>query len=605
MLRRGTIYVQRAAQIWQNRFSFTFQTSPECSAALEYTKKYHHPLHTTASTQYVSSSPQLPVLPRAMITPPSSLPPSSPYSTSAPLSSSSITNLKEFRLAQPGEGIQECELLRWFVGEGDPIEEFGRLCEVQSDKATIEITSPFAGIVKRLHYTVGQAIPVGEVMADILMPGEAGGGGRGGPGGGGGVGSSISPLEAIAMTQSEKEVINGNSESGHAVTAVLREEEGNRLQGNSKGGGLEVATSPAVRRLAQELHVDLNQVVGTGPSGRITKADVMAYVEEEGHVDSGGGGGGGGGAVSSVEDVSGATGPTGSGYTLRGGGSTPVLDSGIGTYHPLSSSMPPPSPLPSPSPMTTIPTPTAGASTEPTIVPLRGYRKAMFKSMSAVAAIPHFHYCDEVCADALVSLRWKLQGAPALKGSKLTFMPFFIKAAAMALAEHPIINSSLAPSGDAIMHHATANIGIAVATPLGLVVPNIKNVQELSIADIAGELARLQSAAMSNQLRPDDLSGATFTISNIGVVGGTYATPLINPPEVAIMALGRIQRVPRFEPSTLDASPATSTTVVPTHVLGMSLGADHRVVDGAALANFGLQWKTIVEDPQRLLLELR
>ena len=218
--------------------------------------------------------------------------------------------------------------------------------------------------------------------------------------------------------------------------------------------------------------------------------------------------------------------------------------------------------------------------------------------MSAVAAIPHFHYCDEVCTDSLVQLRTKLQGAPALKGTKLTFMPFFIKAAALALAENPQINASLAPSGDALVQHSSVNIGIAVATPHGLVVPNLKNVQQHSIAYIARELSRLQTAAMNNQLKPEEVSGGTFTISNIGVVGGTYATPLINPPEVAIMALGKIQKLPRFGgPSGSDLTQA--------HIMSVSLGADHRVVDGATLAGFGVFWKTLVEDPERLLLELR
>ena len=170
----------------------------------------------------------------------------------------------------------------------------------------------------------------------------------------------------------------------------------------------------------------------------------------------------------------------------------------------------------------------------------------MFKTMSAAASIPHFHYCDEVNTNVMIDLRARLQGSPALRGVKLTYMPFFIKAAAMALAENPSINASIAHSGDALIQHEHINIGVAVATPLGLVVPNIKHVEHLSIAEIAREISRLQGAAMANQLKQEDVSGATFTISNIGVVGGTYATPLINPPEVAIMALGKIQKLPRF-----------------------------------------------------------
>ena len=325
----------------------------------------------------------------------------------------------------------------------------------------------------------------------------------------------------------------------------------------------EVLTSPAVRRLAQELKVDLFKVFGTGPGGRVTKGDVMAYHE------------------AGLEEIPGAEDATGEAAEAAAQG----IDHEIDTQSTTGKGKEAEEPLEKPK----------------TVIPLRGYRRAMFKTMSAAASIPHFHYCDEVNTNVMIDLRARLQGSPALRGVKLTYMPFFIKAAAMALAENPSINASIAHSGDALIQHEHINIGVAVATPLGLVVPNIKHVEHLSIAEIAREISRLQGAAMANQLKQEDVSGATFTISNIGVVGGTYATPLINPPEVAIMALGKIQKLPRFS----EKDGGGGLTVEAAHMLSVSLGADHRVVDGATLAGFGVAWKTLIEDPGRLILELR
>ena len=164
----------------------------------------------------------------------------------------------------------------------------------------------------------------------------------------------------------------------------------------------------------------------------------------------------------------------------------------------------------------------------------------------------------------------------------------------------PLVNASLAPDHTAILQHGTANIGVAMATPHGLVVPNIKDVAARSVADLAAELGRLQAAAAAAALRPEDLAGGTFTLSNIGSIGGTYATPLVNPPEVAILALGRVRRLPRLAPG--GGGGGEEEGVVASSVLNISLGADHRVVDGASLAEFVRAWAGFVEAPGRMLL---
>lgn len=233
----------------------------------------------------------------------------------------------------------------------------------------------------------------------------------------------------------------------------------------------------------------------------------------------------------------------------------------------------------------------------PLVVPLRGYRKAMVKSMTIAGQVPHFHYCDEVQMDALVELRQRLKADHALQGTKLTYMPFFLKAAALALREYPAVNSSLSPDQTSLLQHARCNLGVAMATPHGLAVPNIKDVQDKTVLQLAGELRRLQEAAAANRLATADVTGGTFSISNIGAIGGTYATPLVNPPEVAIMAVGSIQRLPRFA--------ADGKTVVPASIINLSLGADHRVVDGATLASFARAWRHYIESPGMLLLHMK
>jgi 2-oxoisovalerate dehydrogenase E2 component (dihydrolipoyl transacylase) len=459
-------------------------------------------------------------------------------------------------LAQTGEGIQECELVRWYVQEGDEIEEFGRVCEVQSDKATIEITSPYSGIIKALKHAEGDTVPVGDVLAEIAVEGS----------------SSLAATGAayeqedvgVADTNNLKASSSLESESTNTTIqkANFSTKSGDALHSNKEETS-QLLTSPAVRRLAQELNIDIFRVFGTGPGGRVTKGDVLAYHQ------------------AGLEEIPGAEDATGEAANAAVKG----ID-----HHQIDQTQH----------HQTQQKETQHHQLEERplqVIPLRGYRRAMFKTMTTAASIPHFHYCDEVSTNVMIDLRSRLQGSPALKGVKLTYMPFFIKAAAMALAENPSINASIASSNDALIQHAHINIGVAVATPLGLVVPNIKHVEHLSIAEIAREVSRLQNSAMHNQLKQEEVSGGTFTISNIGVVGGTYATPLVNSPEVAIMALGKIQRLPRFA--------ADGVSVEAANMLSVSLGADHRVVDGATLAGFGVAWKTLIEDPGRLILELR
>lgn len=454
--------------------------------------------------------------------------------------------------------------MQWYVGEGDSVEEFGRVCEVQSDKATIEITSPFAGVVRKLHHKAGDLVQVGEVLADIHVQGGAD------------VELHSPPLEASqgpgsAAAAQQQQWQGGGGEEEHAPGTARRE----GLHPTTSGsiGDDEVAdrvlTSPAVRRLARENGISLAKVAGTGPGARVTKGDVLAYLDSLSAA--------GPGTIG--EDVMHGV-PTTEEATVRG-----IPEAAAHVAHPTPHHEPTPAGA------------AAAAADGPTIVHLRGYRKAMVKSMSAAAQIPHFHFCDEVQMDALVELRRQLKADPSLVPTKLTYLPFFIKAAALAIRQYPMVNASLAPDHSVVLQHHSVNLGVAMATPHGLAVPNIKDVQDKSVLQLAAELSRLQAAAAANKLSQADITGGTFTLSNIGTIGGTYATPLVNPPEVAIMAVGRIQRLPRFV--------GEGDVVRAAHIMSVSMGADHRVVDGATLAGFAQAWRSYVESPGKLLLHLR
>ncbi|KAI3424744.1 hypothetical protein D9Q98_008133 [Chlorella vulgaris] len=472
--------------------------------------------------------------------------------------------LRQFRLAQTGEGLKEAELIRWCVEEGGQAVAFEPLCELQFDKAAQEISSPYTGTVKRLHHSPGDVVQVGDLLVDIEVCGE-----------------DMELLSPPAETSQEAAA----AATHHSGAAEHAPGTGRRQQlhpGTSGSIGEDevadrVLTSPAVRRIARENRIALEKVVGSGPDGRVTKGDILAYLDALNAAGPG----------TIAEDLAQAV-PTTEEATVS---DMPLAGAHIAQaapHRPLQ---------PGCAESAAAAKAAAALVMAPLVVPLRGYRKAMVKSMTIAGQVPHFHYCDEVQMDALVELRQRLKADHALQGTKLTYMPFFLKAAALALREYPAVNSSLSPDQTSLLQHARCNLGVAMATPHGLAVPNIKDVQDKTVLQLAGELRRLQEAAAANRLATADVTGGTFSISNIGAIGGTYATPLVNPPEVAIMAVGSIQRLPRFA--------ADGKTVVPASIINLSLGADHRVVDGATLASFARAWRHYIESPGMLLLHMK
>lgn len=433
------------------------------------------------------------------------------FASEASAAPAEAAELVEVPLAQTGEGIAECELLRWFVSEGDQVDEFQQLCEVQSDKATIEITSRFKGKVHQIHFGPGDIVKVGETLLKMIV-GD----------------SQVISRDSIASSTDNSLGVDTASPSG---------------EGNAPGGTL---STPAVRHLAKQYGLNINDIQGTGKDGRVLKEDVLNCAVSKGLCKE---------PPSALEENIGQV------ELLEGEKS--LLDA---------------------------------LCYEDKRIPLRGYQRSMVKSMTLAAKVPHFHYLEEINCDALVELKASFQNENKDHNIKHTFLPFLIKSLSMALSKYPLLNSSFIEETNEVVFKGSHNIGVAMATAHGLVVPNIKKVQSLSILEITKELARLHEMASHNRLNTEDITGGTITLSNIGAIGGKFGSPLLNLPEVAIIALGRIQKLPRFD---------DDENVYPSSIINVAVGADHRVVDGATVARFCNEWKGLVEKPELLLLHMR
>ena len=317
-------------------------------------------------------------------------------------------------------------------------------------------------------------------------------------------------------------------------------------------------------RLAKEHGIDLETVLGTGKNGRIMKSDVleMIRVVAEGGQAAAVAAAGGGGAATFAAAADSAP--------AAGGG----VAAGVHVHVPRE----------------------AAAAPADTVVPVGGISRLMVKSMDAANAVPHFGYCDEYNMDALVQLRKDLAPRFESKGMKLSYLPLLIKAASLALEKHPGLNAHVADDEcTAVIQKGEHNIGLAMDTPRGLLVPVIHGVQAMSVADVAARLGELHQLGLQNKLGERELTGGTFTLSNIGAIGGTYAKPVLMVPQVAIGALGKMQTLPRFD---------EDGNVYAARLMNVSWAADHRVVDGATMARFSNLMKEYVECPTAMLSEL-
>ncbi|KAJ8904307.1 hypothetical protein NDN08_000828 [Rhodosorus marinus] len=307
-----------------------------------------------------------------------------------------------------------------------------------------------------------------------------------------------------------------------------------------------VLASPPVRLLAKEHNIDLSTLSGRGPEGRIEKEDVLEVLEERSESTPG------------TEDFQ--------KYPSPGKYKASLQQRELDEAH-------------------------------ETTVPIRGLQRAMVKTMTAAVAVPHLNLGEEICFDQLVGIKNSVSKWAMDKHSlKITFLPFLIKATSLALSSFPVLNSRVDEGCKNVIYQNQHNISIAMDTPKGLVVPNIKLVQELSVLDIARELNRLSETTKAGRFREEDLAGGTFALSNVGSIAGTYTSPVIMLPQVAIGAIGRIQKLPRFD---------EDGRVVEKRIAHVTWAADHRIIDGATIANFSNLWKRHVENPAEMILEMK
>ncbi|QLH74051.1 MAG: 2-oxo acid dehydrogenase subunit E2 [Methanomassiliicoccales archaeon] len=415
--------------------------------------------------------------------------------------------VKDFKFPDLGEGITEGEIKKWLVKEGDVVKQDQTLAEVETDKAVVEIPSPSPGKVLRLNHGEGDIVKVGETLAVIGEEGET-------------VGPTMDQIKEEMRPQERRGSVSVVGELPTEEVVVSSKEVARTT--TSKG----VQATPAVRKLAKDLGVDISMVKGSGPEGRVTESDVRSFGTAEKQKTK----------VVPKFDLY--------GFVDR--------------------------------------------------IPIKGVRrttaKHMMESQQNVAAVTAM---DDADITDLVSLREKIKDQVLKeKGVKITYMPFIITAVVKALRDHPLLNSVVDDKNEQIVVKKYYNIGIAVAVDDGLIVPVLKAADQKSIVEIAQEVQNLSELARTRKLDIADLKGGTFTITNYGAFGGTYGTPIINYPEVAILGTGRIMDVPRVVDGVIRAR----------KILPLSLTFDHRALDGAEAAKFLNDLKRHLESPELMLI---
>ncbi|MFB6301377.1 MAG: dihydrolipoamide acetyltransferase family protein [Haloferacaceae archaeon] len=590
--------------------------------------------------------------------------------------------IREFRLPDVGEGVAEGEIVEWLVEPGDPVSEDQPVAEVETDKALVEIPSPYDGTVHELHADPGEVVPVGEVVISFDVPEEAADeGGAAAEAAGGGSAAEQAAAEEPTAEQAAAEEPTAEQAAAEQAAAEQAPEpvDGEQAPEPIDGEGTEAAAAggeaeptaetgeaepptrpggavapPSVRRLARELGVDLDVVAGSGPGGRVTESDVRTAAEggtaagTEGEAaataeetSEGKGeeppeprsvGEGLESAVTRRDGASGAeegetegerttaAGPSGAEAAGRertlaapatrriaeeagvdiddvptdetrdgeafvtpeqvrayaAGGATEPAETGEGTGAEGESG--------------------AEAEAEPRPsgerVPYRGVRRTIGDRLTkSKFTAPHVTHHDSADVTELVAVREELNAAADVR---LTYLPLVMKAVIAGLREFPYVNAQLDEERSEIVLRDEYNLGVATATDAGLMVPVIEDADAKGLEALASEVAERTDRARDRTIDREELQGGTFTITNVGTIGGEYATPIVNYPEVAILALGAIEDRPRV----------VDGEVVARKTLPLSLSIDHRVVDGAVAARFTNHVIDLLEHPTRLLLDL-
>ena len=433
----------------------------------------------------------------------------------------------EFKLADLGEGMHEAEVVEWLIKEGDNAKLDQTIAKVETDKALVELPSPVAGRVSEIRIKDGQVARVGDVLV---------------------VFETSTPAAETTAKNTETDVTGTNAttpaiqpssipSSQHATTVTATRPR--------------VLAAPAVRKLAFELGVDLEQVPPSNSNGRVSLEDVRAYAER-----------------------------------AKAAPSTPSTPSIL-----------PPAPTQEeqPAPVAEQKVERAVPARQDERQPLTGLRKRIAEHMErSWRTVPHATAFDEIDGSALVALREALKPVAEQRGVRLTYMPLLIKLLIPVLKEFPIFNASLDEEKREIIYKRSYHIGVAADSPEGLLVPVLRDADRLTLLEIAGKLEKLIEGARKRTLSLPELSGSTFTLNNVGSFGGGSGTPIINYPEVAILAVGRLQ-----EKAIVQQGAIIAQTMMP-----LALSFDHRLIDGAMSVRFLARFKELVETPQQLMLDM-
>jgi pyruvate dehydrogenase E2 component (dihydrolipoamide acetyltransferase) len=446
-----------------------------------------------------------------------------PIAAQTPAAASANGAVHAVKLPELGEGVTEGELVKWTVNIGDAIKADQTVAEIMTDKATVEVPSPVAGIVKEFKFKKGEIIKVESIILTLT----------------GATSTSVAPTTHAPVATASA------NRPAQTATAAMSMSASPSATIFPPVADSKVLATPATRRLAREMGVDINGMSGSGLAGRVTREDVLSTK--------------GGSATVST---------SGSGATSAG---TPSMN------------------FPKP----------AFTSTNAQLeerVDLIGIRKKIAQNLQmSKSIIPHFTLMDEADVSQLVTLRETLKDFAEKNGTKITYLPFVMKALIATIKEYPMFNASIDDAASQIVYKKYFNIGFAADTPNGLVVPVIKHADQKSILEISKEIIDLSKRARDGKLKPDEMKGACITITNIGSVGGTYATPIINHPEVAILGMYKISDKPILK---ADGSIGFIKS------MNYTVTCDHRLIDGAVAANFLKSFFTKIQNPGILMMSM-
>ncbi|UUX34279.1 dihydrolipoyllysine-residue acetyltransferase [Fundicoccus culcitae] len=448
----------------------------------------------------------------------------------APAAPKTSANFK-FKLPELGEGIVEGEIVSWLVKEGDQVEEDQPLVEIQNDKSVEELPSPLAGKIVKIHAAEGTVAVVGDVLVEIASPDYQGDAED--------AATEVPSTPASPVAEQPKE----------EAVATERNNSAQEIDPNKR-----VIAMPSVRKFAREKGIDIRAVAGSGKNGRVLKEDIENYNPD-----------------------------------VAPQATTEVIAEPQTTTAPVQAQA---------QAVTTTTQAKPFKSKEADRErrePMSGMRKSIAKAMvNSKHTAPHVTLFDEVEVSALWDHRKKFKDIAAQRDTKLTFLPYVVKALIATVKKFPVLNSSIDDASQEIVYKDYYHIGIATDTERGLYVPNIKDANTKSMFDIADEINEKATAAHAGKLSASDMSDGTITISNIGSARGSWFTPVINYPEVAILGLGTINTEPIVN---------AEGEIVVGRMMKLSLSFDHRVVDGATAQNAMNELKRLLADPDLLLME--